>query len=63
MYGNDIAYKASYEIQKILYDAEERAKDILIKNKDILEQIAQELIEKHELGEEELSLIFSRINL
>lgn len=63
MYGNDIAYKASCEIQKILNDAEERAKDVLIKNKDILEQIAQELIEKHELGEEELSLIFSRINL
>lgn len=42
---------------------EERAKDVLIKNKDILEQIAQELIEKHELGEEELSLNFSRINL
>ena len=47
MYGNDIAYKASCEIQKILNDAEERAKDVLIKNKDILEQIAQELIEKH----------------
>ncbi len=63
MYGNDIANKASCEIQKILNDAEERAKDVLIKNKDILEQIAQELIEKYELGEEELSLIFSRINL
>lgn len=63
MYGNDMAYKAGCEIQKILSDAEERAKEVLIRNKDIWEQIAQELIKKHELGEEELSLIFSRINL
>ncbi|MEX1308173.1 MAG: ATP-dependent zinc metalloprotease FtsH [Eubacteriales bacterium] len=52
-YSEDIAAKVDAEIAKILDDARKRAKDILTKNKALVERVTRALVEREKLNKEE----------
>jgi len=51
-YSEDTALKIDAEVKNIMIEAEEKAKQILIKYKEVLERITKELIEKETLERE-----------
>ena len=68
--GRDLAHTKSYaektaaaideEVKKIVNDCYEKAKEIIIKHKDVLEKCAELLIEKEKIGREEFESLFEQ---
>lgn len=68
--GRDLAHTKSYaektaaaideEVKKIVNDCYEKAKEIIIKHKDVLEKCAELLIEKEKIGREEFESLFDQ---
>ena len=68
--GRDLAHTKSYaektaaaideEVKKIVNDCYEKAKEIIIKHKDVLEKCAELLIEKEKIGREEFKSLFEQ---
>ena len=57
-YSEKVAQEIDEEVRKIINAAYERAKEVLLANKDRLIAIAQALIEKETLGEKEFEAFF-----
>ncbi len=53
-YSDEVAYQIDKEVEKIIENAYNRAKEILVKNKRKLKKIAENLLEKETLEGEEL---------
>ena len=58
-YSEDVASKVDAEISKILDEARKRAKDILTKNKDLVERVTQALVEREKLNKEEFQRLMA----
>ena len=68
--GRDLAHTKSYaektaaaideEVKKIVNDCYEKAKEIIIKHKNVLEKCAELLIEKEKIGREEFESLFEQ---
>lgn len=56
-YSEEIAAKIDQEVTKFIKEAEKKAKNILTRNKKLLEKIAQRLIEKETIEKEEFELL------
>ena len=52
-YSEETAIKIDNEVKSIILEAEEKAKQILIKYKEVLERVTKELITKETLEREE----------
>ena len=57
-YAEDTASKIDREIKAIIDDCYAKAKDIIVKNKNVLEKCALLLIEKEKIGQEEFEALF-----
>jgi cell division protease FtsH len=53
-YSDEVAFQIDKAVEKIIENAYNRAKDILVKNKRKLKKIAEKLLEKETLEGEEL---------
>ncbi len=60
-YSNEIASAIDDEVRNIIMDSYERAKKILIENKEILGVLANELMKKETLGREEILKVLSKV--
>ncbi len=58
-YSEEMANKVDAEIKRILDDCLERAKQILVEKRDILDKIADQLVEQETLEEEEFKSLVS----
>lgn len=61
-FGNEMADKASLEIQNLLQESLQTAERTLKANEQLVDRVAEELLLKGELTEKELDLIFSQYN-
>jgi len=61
-FGNEMADKASLEIQNLLQESLQIAERTLKANEQLVDRVAEELLLKGELTEKELDLIFSQYN-
>ncbi len=58
-YSEAIAAKVDVEIEKILNEAKKRAKDIITKNKAMVERVTRVLVEREKLNKEEFQKILA----
>lgn len=59
-YSEEVAAKIDKEVEKIIRDAESKAKEIVNKRKNLLEKIAKTLIEKETIEREEFEKIIGK---
>ncbi len=59
-YSEKTAEAIDEEVNKLIAEAYQRAKDILLKNKDLLTRLADKLLEKEVIFKEDLELIFGK---
>ena len=60
-YSEQIAYEIDQEIKNIIDDRYEYAKKLLTENRDMLEEISKELLEKETIDEKEFEEIMKRV--
>ena len=60
-YSEEIAAAIDEEVRALIEQAHMEAYEILFENRDILDQLVLELLEKETLNKEEIATIFSRI--
>jgi cell division protease FtsH len=60
-YSNEVASAIDEEVRNIIMDCYENAKKILMKNKEILDVLARELMKKETLTREEILKILSKV--
>lgn len=59
-FSEEVAKKIDKEIEKFVKNAENKAKEILIKKKNLLEKVAKKLIEKETIEKEEFEQLIKR---
>jgi cell division protease FtsH len=57
-YSESVAEKIDIEVKQLVSDAYQRAKDILEQHRDVLEELAQKLLEQETIDAKELDEIF-----
>ena len=60
-YAEDTASKIDAEIKNIIDDCYKKAKDLILKHKNVLEKCAELLIEKEKIGTEEFEALFEEV--
>jgi len=60
-YAEDTASKIDAEIKSIIDDCYKKAKDLILKHKNVLEKCAELLIEKEKIGTEEFEALFEEV--
>ena len=60
-YAEDTASKIDAEIKSIIDDCYAKAKDLILKHKNVLEKCAELLIEKEKIGTEEFEALFEEV--
>ena len=60
-YGEETAALLDGEIRRIMNDCYARARRIIEENRDVLEAVAQELIQKEKIGQQEFEAIYRQI--
>ncbi len=58
-YGQDLAKEIDEEVRKIIDAAHERAKEILLSKKDVIEKVEQILLEKETIYKEEFEMLYN----
>lgn len=57
-YSESVAEKIDAEVKQLVSDAYDRAKDILLKHRDVLDELAEKLLEQETIDAKELEEIF-----
>lgn len=60
-YSENVAATVDEEVRKLIENAHQEAFDILVANRDIMDRMTIELLEKETLGKEEIAEIFTKI--
>jgi cell division protease FtsH len=60
-YSEEIAEKVDLEVRKLIEQAHDEAWKVLNDNRDILDKLASELLEKETLDHEQLATIFTKV--
>jgi cell division protease FtsH len=60
-YSEEVAAKVDEEVRKLIETAHQEAFDILVENRDVLDHLVLELLEKETLDKEQVEQIFSPI--
>lgn len=60
-YSEDIAEKVDVEVRKLIESAHDEAYHVITENRDILDRLAHELLEKETLDHEQLAAIFADV--
>lgn len=61
-YSESIAGQVDQEIRQLIENAHQEAFDILVDNREILDRLVIELLEKETLGKDEIAEIFRSVN-
>ncbi|MBO4871852.1 MAG: ATP-dependent zinc metalloprotease FtsH [Lachnospiraceae bacterium] len=61
-YGEETAAILDSEIRRIMNDCYDRARALIQENRDVLEAVAEELIVKEKIGQQEFEEIFNRVS-
>jgi cell division protease FtsH len=60
-YSEDVASKVDAETKRFLANAHQEAFDILVENRDVLDKLVTELLEKETLDKEQIAQVFSEL--
>lgn len=60
-YGEDVAAAIDQEIKRIIDECYQKAKEIILSHKEVLEQCSQLLLEKEKIGQAEFEELFNRV--
>jgi cell division protease FtsH len=60
-YSEDLAEKVDLEVRKLIEAAHDEAYQVIVDNRDILDNLARELLEKETLDHEQLAAIFADV--